>query len=428
MKHEKEQSSKYESNIIGLTLIFISVITLLVMNLYKRIGYDPENDASLSVEKRAKVLAGQSGYYYMSEKGLCDNCIGMTYDEIGKKYRRGEELIVKDSIKIATFSNIVVIDDHGQFRTPTLSFDSDNVCTGWFRMKAFDRSSSWLLRNGPFVQELLSIDLLTKQVQDPPYGYYKPTQNWFINLLFGLVMLFFYALWFILPILLPVGIYYALLPLPLMKWAPSWLIIAPAILLSLIGAYIWAVALSAWGMYWLFLLFFPVEGCAVAMAFSVTNTTDYRCEKCHSVGTIKKVSTRHCHNLIQKERVYGNCLGFAYSRNENYRVENESESEKRETLSHEGKMIYRAVITNRYKVKKHDVVNYYNYETFEVEYSQPVYRDTMKCSHCGYTYETDEYRGERKETGRKNIGITAVGRLAKTVVDDSEYIDTIVRD
>ena len=63
-----------------------------------------------------------------------------------------------------------------------------------------------------------------------------------------------------------------------------------------------------------------------------------------------------------------------------------------------------------------------------MEYSQPVYRDTMKCSHCGYSFETDEYRGERMETGRKNVGITAVGRLAKTVVDDSKYIDTTVRD
>lgn len=403
---------------LGITFIVIGVLVLIIMNLYKRIGYEP----------KAHITTSQSGHYYMSEKGLRDHCIGMTYNEIGKKYRYGESMTQTDSVRTAAFNHIVVINKNGSFRTPVLTFDDDSVCTGCSRLLTFDRDRSWLLANGPFVQELLSIDLLTKQIQDPPYGYYKPTKNWFINLLFGIVMMFFYCIWFFIPVLIPVGIYLALLPLSHMRWAPSWLVVTPAVLLALLGAYVWAVALSAWGMYWLFLLFFPVEGFGVSMALSIVGIEESRCEKCHSVGTIKKASTRHCHNLVSTQRVYGKCLGFAYSRNENYRVENEADSEQRETMNHAGKVIHRAVITNRYKVKKHDVINYYNYETYEVEYSTPVYRDTLKCSHCGHSFETDEYRGKSVEKGRKYVGVTAVGRLAKTVVDDTTYVDTTYRD
>ena len=68
---------------------------------------------------------------------------------------------------------------------------------------------------------------------------------------------------------------------------------------------------------------------------------------------------------------------------------------------------------------------YYKYDSYDVTYETPIKRGKVRCSHCGYTYEGGEFKGESKVISRDfsgtKIRLKCTDRVDETRIN-SEYV------
>ncbi|MCR5817477.1 MAG: hypothetical protein K6F89_00035 [Prevotella sp.] len=368
------------------------------------------------------------GYYFLSESRLKEASLGRSLEEVDGMYRIADCCMPVDSGHTeAFFLYLAMITDEGDFFNVRMHFDKDNRCTEVERYRRLDSNNRWLLSILPLSQTILSWDWLTWLIQESPNGTYQPDGMWILKMLSALFFWIVSIVWFILPPMVPLALFYAVTPMSKMKWLSNDMLSVVASLIGFVGCYVWVVGLLAWGMHWLFSIFFVVEMVVVIILLGVSVPIGERCPQCRSVGRFEVVSTRLVRNEILNTTEFVDVGYDSYK--ERYEYEYQDYNHIKETKwGYGNKETETTPYRDTIRVKYKDI--YHKYDAYGVKYKTPVYIDKYKCKDCGYTKEGQEYKGtsERIESKYLNTVVRRYNtvRLSDQIVKTEQTGRTII--
>ena len=420
-KSESFTEGKYASNFAGISILIFSIVVMVLVHLAKRTNYEPTNNDSYS------------GYYFMSERMAHSQCVGKDLDYISSNFRKADTYTpLPNSEAEADFGHLALLADNGRFYGVKMHFGSDGICDAVTRhdtrLQNHDRNE-WLLGHLPFVQTIMSWKILTDAAQESPYGHYVPRAMWLIRLLNACLLGILYLLWFLAPPLIPMSLFLALVPANSLKWASDKIHFIISCILSLVGSYVWFVALLTWGLHWLFALLCFFGVLFVTVMFYMDTERTGRCPNCRTVGSCTVASTSLLrYKVLNTEELED--LGFDHKEVSQKYKEKRHRQEQDSIIGYDGKTIGYETKYLEDVITKQDVYYYNKYKVFAAKYSTPVYQDTLVCKSCGHRFRTDERDGQRKLDSRQfvrtevrlNNKITNTVDVATTITSsDSEY-------
>lgn len=334
------------------------------------------------------VLPVEPGMYYTSQKAIKKKAIGMTLDEVEKKWRMATYVSRNDSGEAkAYFDMIGALKSDGCFYNIMMLFDKEGKCrevvTG---MKAKD-SNSWLLSKMPYAETIAGQDWLMMNVQDSIYDR-NHGQAWYLKLLVFCATMYLLIIWALAPLILPtyLCIQFAA-TFSIFNKVPNWAMAACCFVLTAISAYVWSIPLLAWGVYWWLLI--PVFIYFICIQ-TVNNYKDIehgsngipsRCPHCHKMFGLKEVKRE----LIKQYK-----LSEAHT---------DHSSEEHEEFDRYEKRRLEVTISTNYNsetsvhienIPFYKVTEVHKYHHYTLKYRVEEYDVTYQCSDCGYnTHRVD---------------------------------------
>lgn len=221
--------------------------------------------------RRFEFIRADYGYYFISSEALMHNCIGHKFEEIDGRYRMATDITKKeDGRKEALYNMLAAVRSDGTFYQTIMGFNEEGICDQVTFGKQIKDRNSFLLKRLPGVQTIMGWDWLTWHVQETQYvidhNFLDGEHAWYVIILITICSAIGVTLWAFAPLFIPVLLVLSCLMFKVPRYVRTAMRIL-SLLLLIVGAYVWMVAILCWGYPWLIGL--PFGFFAVVLGFGI---------------------------------------------------------------------------------------------------------------------------------------------------------------
>lgn len=342
------------------------------------------------------------GLYCTTDKKIEEWAIGKSFEEIENNWRKATTVLYIPSGQrfVAIFNMIGALGYDGKFYSVEMSFDGNRICNEVLLHENVRDTNDWLLKNLPFVNNIVSQKWIMMNVQDSVYDRFYNTK-WIWKILMFIPVVFLLLVWTCLPIYLPPLVaYLGLLKIKALEHVPDLVLVGIIDLCSIVIAYVWTIALLCWGYYWfiliplmLFALFHLIKEMPSLFKGSCS-TVPVRCPHCKAAAGLEQVS-----RTLQKKTL----------------LHEPHRDHSSEEISHYDRNVKTIVCVSMFDgyrtTSDNEIMNLpvykytevHKYHSYIIDYKVEDYDILYKCSECGYTVH--KYEQVKNKAGVTDNGI-----------------------
>ena len=368
------------------------------------LGFDEVEPVLPEAMTRNLIAKLGSTYNYMSRDKFERLYMGRTLAENDQVYQPATAIAqYKDTLR-ATYPVTVIDMKTGKRYRPTVTYDKSQCAVSYTLNWENDRSD-WFIATLPLMQFVVDNPLVSFLLegsyleQTPIAGVEANNQEWWKTLhwyVLAVLVLIPIFIWLFLTPFLPTLLIGVLLHFRRVFYPfGNKTMLLVTLIVTLFSTYIWILAMLAWGMYSLFLLFYlwPMQKFYRLAVRPLWNYIPHlRCPGCRSIEAFEHIKTELDHEYDQwlKESEYRQKLSENTRRWQSW-------TETVTTYSDGSKKSSKSNFKNHREVTTTSL-----YDDYEVLYHVTVYKKTFECSFCG-ELEYDTY-SNYKEIDRKYVG------------------------